>query len=77
MSGKPQEVIQELINQFMELSGLIVKKTMEPLLAGYPDGITLPTQPEAQSVPPPPPLSQSPSPQPSPTQNNDINKPSV
>lgn len=36
MSGAPQELIQELINQFVQLSGLIVQKTMEPLLAGYP-----------------------------------------
>lgn len=35
MSGNPQELTQKLIEQFMELSGLIVKKTMEPLLASY------------------------------------------
>ncbi len=39
MSGTPQELIQSLIDQFVQLSGLIVKKTMEPLLANYPDGI--------------------------------------
>jgi hypothetical protein len=38
MSGQPQELIQGLIDQFVQLSGLIVKKTMEPLLAVYPDG---------------------------------------
>lgn len=32
ITGNPQEVTQHLINQFMELSELIVKKTMEPLL---------------------------------------------
>lgn len=36
LSGNPQEITQKLIEQFMELSGLIVKKTMEPLLATYP-----------------------------------------
>ncbi len=36
ISGNPQEITQHLIEQFMELSGLIVKKTMEPLLASYP-----------------------------------------
>ncbi|MBI2031759.1 MAG: hypothetical protein HYT08_04060 [Candidatus Levybacteria bacterium] len=35
MSGNPQELIQELINQFVQLSGQIVEKTMEPLLANY------------------------------------------
>lgn len=33
MQGEPHLLTQELVNQFMELSGLIVKKTMEPLLA--------------------------------------------
>lgn len=36
LSGSPQELIQELINQFVQLSGLIVQKTMEPILASYP-----------------------------------------
>ncbi len=39
MQGQPQELIQALIDQFVQLSGLIVKKTMEPLLSAYPDGI--------------------------------------
>jgi len=39
MQGAPQELIQNLIDQFVQLSGLIVKKTMEPLLSMYPDGI--------------------------------------
>lgn len=38
MQGPPQELIQLLIDQFVQLSGLIVKKTMEPLLSAYPDG---------------------------------------
>lgn len=33
VSGSAQEVTQALIDQFVQLSGLIVKKTMEPLLA--------------------------------------------
>lgn len=36
VSGDPQEVTKQLVDQFMELSGLIVKKTMEPLLASFP-----------------------------------------
>ena len=33
IQGQPQEAIQALIDQFVQLSGLIVKKTMEPLLS--------------------------------------------
>ncbi|MGA2911644.1 MAG: hypothetical protein ABSE17_03355 [Candidatus Levyibacteriota bacterium] len=40
IDGQPQELIQGLIDQFVQLSGLIVKKTMEPLLSIYPDGAT-------------------------------------
>lgn len=36
ITANPQEVTQQLVNQFMELSGLIVKKTMEPLLSIHP-----------------------------------------
>lgn len=32
ITGDPQIVLQNLINQFVELSGLIVKKTMESIL---------------------------------------------
>ena len=39
MEGQPQELIQGLIDQFVQLSGLIVKKTMEPLLSMYPVGV--------------------------------------
>jgi len=37
MEGQPQTLIQGLIDQFVQLSGLIVKKTMEPLLSAYPN----------------------------------------
>lgn len=33
IQGNPAELIQGLIDQFVQLSGLIVKKTMEPLLS--------------------------------------------
>ena len=36
IEGDPQQITQQLVEQFMELSGLIVKKTMEPLFAGFP-----------------------------------------
>ena len=39
IDGQPQELIQSLIDQFVQLSGLIVKKTMEPLLSLYPDAV--------------------------------------
>jgi hypothetical protein len=39
IEGQPQELIQGLIDQFVQLSGLIVKKTMEPLLAIYPNSV--------------------------------------
>ncbi|HEX8965611.1 MAG TPA: hypothetical protein VF820_04230 [Patescibacteria group bacterium] len=38
ISGEPQAITQALIDQFVQLSGLIVKKTMEPLLMYHPDG---------------------------------------
>lgn len=41
ITGDPGQITQKLVEQFMELSGLIVKKTMEPLLAGYP-GVAVP-----------------------------------
>jgi hypothetical protein len=40
ITGDPKAITQKLIDQFMELSGLIVKKTMEPLLASSVDGDT-------------------------------------
>lgn len=36
ISGDPQAALQGLIDEFVSLSGLIVKKTMEPLLSKYP-----------------------------------------
>lgn len=36
IEGDPKVLIQELINQFVALSGMIVKKTMESILASYP-----------------------------------------
>jgi hypothetical protein len=44
IQGQPQALIQGLIDQFVQLSGLIVKKTMEPLLSMYPDGNSEPAQ---------------------------------
>ena len=44
IDGQPQVLIQGLIDQFVQLSGLIVKKTMEPLLSAYPDGYADSTQ---------------------------------
>lgn len=49
MEGQPQELIQGLIDQFVQLSGLIVKKTMEPLLSIYPDGVEKQAQPAPQT----------------------------
>lgn len=58
ISGNPQLITQQLVEQFMELSGLIVKKTMEPLLANYPElaGTTGNATPTPSSPPPPAPL---------------------
>lgn len=36
INGDPQTLLNQLINQFVELSGLIVKKTMESILSSYP-----------------------------------------
>jgi NADH dehydrogenase/NADH:ubiquinone oxidoreductase subunit G len=52
MDGKPQELIQALINQFVQLSGLIVTKTMEPLLAVKPDIISQNFSADAHASPP-------------------------
>lgn len=49
MQGPPQELIQNLIEQFVQLSGLIVKKTMEPLLSVYPDGNFGAVAPQSQA----------------------------
>lgn len=67
ISGDPKEVTQKLIEQFMELSGLIVKKTMEPLLANYPGLATKEmTQQPIQPQTPQPPSQPQPPPQPAP-----------
>lgn len=36
ITGDPQQLLQALINQYVELSGMIVKKTMESILTSYP-----------------------------------------
>lgn len=36
MNGNPQELLNQLVDQYVQLSGLIVKKAMEPLLSKYP-----------------------------------------
>lgn len=41
LEGDPQILLSELINQFVELSGLIIKKTMESILMSHPDGISI------------------------------------
>ncbi|OGL78032.1 hypothetical protein A3J43_01985 [Candidatus Uhrbacteria bacterium RIFCSPHIGHO2_12_FULL_54_23] len=41
MNENPQELLNQLVEQYVQLSGLIVKKAMEPLLSKYPS-ITLP-----------------------------------
>lgn len=61
MEGDPQQMLQGLINQFVELSGMIVKKTMESILTSYPGmmamatssafgGVQASTQPAAPNV---------------------------
>lgn len=58
LSGEPQQITQALIDQFVQLSGMIVKKTMEPLLAYRPDGLgeVTPQVIPSPSVPPLPPV---------------------
>lgn len=51
ITGDPQQITQQLIEQFMELSGLIVKKTLEPLLANYP-GLAAPTTQPVENISP-------------------------
>lgn len=36
INGNPQELLNQLVEQYVALSGLIVKKAMEPLLSKYP-----------------------------------------
>lgn len=77
ISGDPKEVTQKLIEQFMELSGLIVKKTMEPLLANYPtlaakEMTEQPPQPQASQPPPQPQPQQQPAPQSQPPEQSNV-----
>lgn len=37
--GDPQELLQSLINGYVNLSGMIVRKTIEPLLAKHPGAV--------------------------------------
>lgn len=37
VDGDPQVAIERLIDEYVSLAGLIVKKAMEPLLAKYPE----------------------------------------
>lgn len=41
INGDSQQLMQELISQFVELSGLIVKKTMESIMTTYPGMIQM------------------------------------
>lgn len=60
IQGEPQKILQDIINAFVDLSGLIVKKTMESILVTYPGmigiaaqgafGVTAP-QPSASPAP--------------------------
>lgn len=79
ISGDPKVLTQQLVDQFMELSGLIVKKTMEPLLtmgtanASAQSPLTPPTPPTMPQTPVQPmtvipaPTTATPSPVPTPT----------
>jgi hypothetical protein len=37
ISGDPQKVLQDLINEYIALSGLIVKNILNPVFAKYPE----------------------------------------
>jgi hypothetical protein len=37
IDGQPQEVLQNLINEYVNLSGQIVKNILNPVLAKYPE----------------------------------------
>lgn len=52
ISGNPQEITQKLIDQFVQLSGEIVRKTMEPLLTiNQPSPTTTPLPVQSASIP--------------------------
>ncbi len=60
ITGNPQELVHELIDQFLELSPQIVNKTIEPILAGYPDIIpSIQSYPMQKSFTTPPPATRS------------------
>lgn len=44
IEGNPQAILQQLINEFVDLSGMIVKKTMESILVMYPGMIGMAAQ---------------------------------
>lgn len=54
IDGDAQAILQQLINQFVELSGLIVKKTMESILTTYPGIMGLATDAISGNVSTPP-----------------------
>lgn len=37
IQGNPSDILRRLIDEYVSLSGLIVKTTMEPLLSKYPE----------------------------------------
>lgn len=41
VTGDTKILLSDLINQFVDLSGLIVKKTMESILASHPNGAAI------------------------------------
>lgn len=50
IQGDSQQLLQAIINQFVELSGMIVKKTMESILTSYPGMMGLATAPLVASA---------------------------
>lgn len=60
IQGDPQVLLQNLINQFVELSGMIVKKTMESILTSYPNLARFGVAEVAAVVPPVQPAQASP-----------------
>lgn len=77
ITGDPQQITQKLIDQFVMLSGEIVRKTMEPLLSMN-QNQTIPSQPPANTPSPavtpepavPQPIISTESPSPKPDQTN-------
>ena len=46
IQGDPEELTKQLVNEFLDLSGLIIKKMMEPLMK-----TAIPTTPMPQYIP--------------------------